>query len=76
MGYRPTAFYNCAFDEGLIRRTFGIKIEETDLKVVFDKMAQIPDEACQADMKKMEETYNMVPFQKDIWRIIPDFIWP
>lgn len=59
LGYRPTAFYNCAFDEGLIRRTFGIKIEETDLKVVFDKMAQIPEEACQADMKKMEETYNM-----------------
>lgn len=59
LGYRPTAFYNCAFDEGLIRRTFGVKIEETDLKVVFDKMAEIPDDVCQADMKKMEETYNM-----------------
>ena len=59
LGYRPTAFYNCAFDEGLIRRTFGIKIEETDLKVVFDKMAEIPEADCQADMKKMEGTYNM-----------------
>lgn len=59
LGYRPTAFYNCAFDEGLIRRTFGVKIEETDLKVVFDKMAEISDEACHADMKKMEESYNM-----------------
>lgn len=34
LGYRPTAFYNCAFDEGLIWRTFGVKIEETDLKMV------------------------------------------
>ena len=59
LGYRPTAFYNCAFDEGLIRRTFGVKIEETDLKVVFDKMAELPEDAWKADMKKMEETYNM-----------------
>ena len=44
LGYRPTAFYNCAFDEGLIRRTFGVKIEETDLKVVFDKMDRLPAE--------------------------------
>lgn len=59
LGYRPTAFYNCAFDESLIRRTFGVKIEETDLKVVFDKMDQLPKEAYEADMKKMEKTYNM-----------------
>ncbi len=59
LGYRPTAFYNCAFDEGLIRRTFGVKIEETDLKVVFDKMEHLPEEAWKADMKKMEDTYNM-----------------
>ncbi|MCI6886165.1 MAG: fucose isomerase [Lachnospiraceae bacterium] len=59
LGYRPTAFYNCAFDEGLIRRTFGIKIEETDLKVVFDRMAEIPEDICREDMKKMKDTYNM-----------------
>ncbi len=58
MGYRPTAFYNCAFDEGLIRRTFGVKIEETDLKVVFDKMADLPAEKYEADMAKMAEAYD------------------
>lgn len=59
LGYRPTAFYNCAFDEGLIRRTFGVKIEETDLKVVFDRMEALPKEDFEADMRKMEEAYNM-----------------
>lgn len=58
LGYRPTAFYNCSFDESLIRRTFGVKIEETDLKVVFDKMDALPSEAYEADMRKMEETYS------------------
>lgn len=58
LGYRPTAFYNCAFDEGLIRRTFGVKIEETDLKVVFDKMADLPAEKYEADMAKMAEAYD------------------
>ncbi|MFT4005732.1 MAG: hypothetical protein QM683_08870 [Lacrimispora sp.] len=43
LGYRPTAFYNCSFDESLIRRTFGVKIEETDLKVIFDRMAELPE---------------------------------
>lgn len=58
LGYRPTAFYNCAFDEGLIRRTFGVKIEETDLKVVFDKMDALPADEYEADMAKMEKTYD------------------
>ena len=59
LGYRPTAFYNCAFDEGLIRRTFGVKIEETDLKVVFDKMDRLPAEVYEADMAKMAEIYDI-----------------
>lgn len=49
-GYRPTAFYNCAFDEVTIRRTFGIHVEETDLKVVFDRMAELPQEQVDAQM--------------------------
>ena len=59
LGYRPTAFYNCSFDEGLIRRTFGVKIEETDLKVVFDCMEALPEEAYRTDMEKMAETYDV-----------------
>ncbi len=59
LGYRPTAFYNCSFDEGLIRRTFGVKIEETDLKVVFDCMEALPEEAYRTDMEKMTEEYDV-----------------
>ena len=59
LGYRPTAFYNCAFDEGLIRRTFGVKIEETDLKVIFDRMEEISQEACQKEMDRAEETFDV-----------------
>lgn len=58
LGYRPTAFYNCSFDESLIRRTFGVKIEETDLKAVFDKMDALPKEQWEADMAGMSETYD------------------
>jgi len=58
LGYRPTAFYNCAFDEGLIRRTFGIRIEETDLKVIFDKMAEVNTSEVIEDMKNTSQTFN------------------
>ncbi len=58
-GYRPTAFYNSSFDEGLIRRTFGIRMEETDLKVIFDRMAQIPEDKVNADMKAISETIRV-----------------
>lgn len=51
-GYRPTAFYNCAFDEVAIRRTFGINIEETDLKVVFDEMAALPQAEVETEMQR------------------------
>ncbi|MEG1805841.1 MAG: fucose isomerase, partial [Clostridia bacterium] len=53
-GYRPTAFYNSAFDEGLIRRTFGIKMEETDLKVLFDKMATYSDAQVADEIAKIK----------------------
>ncbi|MHB8132505.1 MAG: L-fucose/L-arabinose isomerase family protein, partial [Mobilitalea sp.] len=58
-GYRPTAFYNSSFSEFLIRKTFGIRIEETDLKVVFDQMEQIPKEVYEADMEHMESVYDV-----------------
>lgn len=58
-GYRPTAFYNSSFSESLIRRTFGIRMEETDLKAVFDEMDRMPKEAYEADMKKVEGEYDV-----------------
>ncbi len=57
-GYRPTAFYNCAFDESLIRRTFGVRMEETGLKVVFDRMEQLPLHEVEADMQKISRAYD------------------
>lgn len=58
LGYRPTAFYNCAFDESLIRKTFGVKIEETDLKIIFDKMDALPEEAVVADIERVNKEFN------------------
>lgn len=59
-GYRPTAFYNCAFDEGLIRRTFGIRMEETDLKVVFDLMEQLELEAVLGDKSFVQKNFHLL----------------
>lgn len=58
-GYRPTAFYNCAFDEVAIRKTFGVNVEETDLKVVFDEMAALPWTEVEAEMKRTAETWDV-----------------
>lgn len=58
LGYRPTAFYNCAFDEFLIRKTFGIRMEETDLKVIFDSMEKQPEDKVEADMKAISSRYD------------------
>lgn len=59
-GYRPTAFYNSAFDEGLIRRTFGVRFEETDLKVVFDRMAALSPEAVAADKELVAREFRLL----------------
>lgn len=57
-GYRPTAFYNCAFDEVAIRKTFGINVEETDLKVVCDEMAALPFTEVEAEMKRAAAAWD------------------
>ena len=58
-GYRPTAFYNCAFDEALIRKTFGIAMEATDLSLVFDRMAAQPQEAAAAEMARVKALWPL-----------------
>lgn len=58
-GYRPTAFYNSAFDEGLIRKTFGITIEETDLKIVFDRMQEVDEKELQQDLALIQGGYRL-----------------
>lgn len=58
-GYRPTAFYNCAFDEGLIRKTFGVRMEGTELKVVFDRMEQLEASEVLSDMQSISERFDV-----------------
>ncbi len=57
-GYRPTAFYNSAFDEGLIRRVFGIRMESTDLKVVFDRIEEIQGAELDADQLFIQKEFT------------------
>lgn len=66
-GYRPTAFYNCAFDEGLIRRTFGIRMEETDLKVIFDRMQQIDQEEVNKDREFVKANFEQGDIPDEHW---------
>lgn len=67
-GYRPTAFYNSTFDEGLIRRTFGVRIEETDLKVVFDRMAAENAADVLNDRRNVEKRFHLDPSLPDEYR--------
>lgn len=65
LGYRPTAFYNSTFDEALIRKTFGIRMEETDLKVIFDRMAQLPQAQVEAEMQRVEATFEDIELPEE-----------
>ncbi len=58
-GYRPTAFYNSTFDEALIRKVFGVRMEETDLKVVFDRMETVDAKALEKDLAFINENFQM-----------------
>lgn len=60
-GYRPTAFYNSTFDETLIRKTFGIRMEETDLKVVFDRMESIESSKVTKDVATIKNQFKLTP---------------
>lgn len=60
LGYRPTAFYSSTFDETLIRRLFGIKIEEFDLKPIFDSMAAIDAQEVKKDMEKIRSEIKTI----------------
>lgn len=57
-GYRPTNYYVSTFDEAAIRRALGVVVNSTDLKVVFDEMASLPEEEVRADMRKVCGLWN------------------
>lgn len=49
-GYRPTNYYVSTFDEAVIRRTFGITMNATELKEVCDVMDTLDPALVKADM--------------------------
>ena len=57
-GYRPTNYYVSTFDEAVIRNTFGLAMNATELKTVFDDMASLPEAEVEMDMKKVSEKWN------------------
>ena len=57
-GYRPTNYYVSTFDEAAIRRTFGITMNATELKTVFDTMAALPQEDVDADMAAVSARWD------------------
>lgn len=57
-GYRPTNYYVSTFDEAAIRRTFGIAVNSTDLKVVFDEMAALDESEVRADMDAVSARWD------------------
>ncbi len=57
-GYRPTNYYVSTFDEAAIRHTFGITMNATELKTVFDDMAALPEDEVRADMEKVSAQWD------------------
>lgn len=65
IGYRPTGFYSSSFDEALIRQIFGIKMEEFDLSVVFQKADAI-------DLERVKEDVAQIKKKVAIIRDVPE----
>ncbi|MBR1583970.1 MAG: fucose isomerase [Clostridia bacterium] len=58
-GYRPTNYYVSTFDEAAIRHAFGITMNATELKTVFDDMAALPQAEVQADMENVSRQWDV-----------------
>ncbi len=57
-GYRPTNYYVSTFDEAVIRRTFGLSMNATELKTVFDDMAALPEDPVRQDMERVSARWD------------------
>lgn len=57
-GYRPIAFYSSTFDETLIRKNFGVKMEEYDLKQLFDLAEGIDQERVKIDAEMVAQSVD------------------
>lgn len=60
IGYRPTAFYSSTFDETLIRKTFGIFMEEQDLVALTTIAEEIDSTLIEQDVKQLAGSVDMV----------------
>lgn len=59
LGYRPTAFYSSTFDEILLRKVFGIRMEETDLAVVLDRAKKVGQGLVEKDLESLRATVKI-----------------
>lgn len=59
-GYRPAGFYSSNFNEALIRETFGIRFEATDMSALFDRMALLDPALVLEDATKIKNQYKIV----------------
>lgn len=59
VGYRPTGFYSSTFDEMLIRKTFGVRMEAYDLSVLFNRAEQAEEAEVADDLSKFESSMNI-----------------
>ena len=60
IGYRPTAFYSSQFDETVIRNTFGIIMEETDIAELMKLAETIEQKDVDADMKDLKQSASKI----------------
>ena len=55
IGFRAPGFYPCAFDELLLRRTFGVRLEHVDLHEIFRRVEEnLPAEGHQDEFPTIE----------------------
>jgi L-fucose isomerase-like protein len=59
LGYRPTGFYSSTFDEMLIRKTFGLRMEAYDLSVLFNRAGQADADKVAADRAALESSISI-----------------
>jgi L-fucose isomerase-like protein len=60
IGYRPTGFYSSTFDETLIRKTFGISIEEQDLVALTTIAEKIDSTLIKKDIKQLSASIDHI----------------
>lgn len=68
VGYRPNGFYSSLFDETLIRKTFGLVMEELDLVYLMNLVEGLDDSDVDADSKLVASRLKIRDLPEDYLR--------